>query len=860
MKCSGLHKLIVALVIILSATNGLNAQTNFNPEQYLQFLIDNKDLDSKDFISRFEPDRDFYSEIKGVYESPDILYLDSIKEKYELTDDEISLLMKNYFVVSEKLSFNKMTPALDDVFIKDMPVFVSTDAILHALHISYDNLLRDIEMQLLLPELKKGMDMLYEVFPDLVEKYSDNNRFQASLADLDLYITIAKSLLDEELQEAQYASEQKLGEIWDGIQSEDFVSMALFTDVERNLDFSQFTIRGHYEKYEELHGYFKCMIWLGRMEFVLADAPKEWYEAGFDKEGLRRLNITALMLNEMLESGGLLNGLNEIDRIIGFMVGESDNLRPVDYSELVAGQGITGPEYLLDDNNFDSFVEVMKNSPDYQQKILSGYMKGTPESTEPTPLPISYRLMGQRFIIDSYIFYKLVYDNIVYQDNKVCRMMPNPLDAMFALGNDNALPLLEEELETWNYSSQLAGLRYLVDSYDEDFWGQSLYNNWLQAIRLVGPAELAADPPLFMSTVAWQQQKLNTQLASWTQLRHDNLLYAKQSYTHGGECMFPHSYVEPYPDFYAQLASFAREAGSFDAFESIRGYATYQGVGEYFTALEKTMNMLEEISRKELNGLTLDVEETDFLGDMLFEGNMSGPEFNGWYVDLLYDSDGGPSYVWEPSQSDYVIADVHTQPTDCAGNVVGRVLHVGVGKVNLGVFIAESPSSDYQPMAYVGPVMSYYENITEDFDRLTDTRWTKIVDEGLEPSRPDWVNVYMADKKGESFEQGRELDGVLYTGIDPSINNPDFGIVKVYPNPFSDIISISYEISSDSKEAVGLDIFNITGQKVESLTTKTLAPGNHQIEWDASALGPGLYFIQLRAGDKVAVRKVVKKE
>ena len=106
--------------------------------------------------------------------------------------------------------------------------------------------------------------------------------------------------------------------------------------------------------------------------------------------------------------------------------------------------------------------------------------------------------------------------------------------------------MLQEELEEYKYSAQLASLRYLVDAYDDEFWDSSLYNVWLQAIRLLqAPADQTA-LPYFMQTTAWQQEKLNTQLASWTQLRHDNLLYAKQSYTFGYPvCSYPHSFVEP---------------------------------------------------------------------------------------------------------------------------------------------------------------------------------------------------------------------------------------------------------------------------------------------------------------------------
>ena len=859
---SRLGKLILIL-FIFNPVPGIS-QSGFNPAQYLKFLEDNKNLEGTELISRFAPDKVFYSGIRDNTSMDEIVFLDSIVEKYELTKPEMDILMNNHFLVSERLSFDKITPALDDIFQKDLPVFVSTDAILHALHISYGNLLRDIEIQVLEPELKSSVYSLYEAFPRLVEKYGSDSRFQNSLADVDLYITIAKSLIDKVLAEPIFVSNSKVTEVWDAIQSEGFLALPLFTDISRNLDFSQFTIRGHYAKYEELHGYFKCMIWLGRMEFVLAEAPKEWYEAGFTEDGLKRLNIDAFMLDELMNSSSTMDGFSEIDRIISFMVGESDNLKPFDYSLLIEELGITEPGYFLVSSNFGTYQSALVEDPEYQQKILSGYMKGTPESVEATPLPVSYRLLGQRFIIDSYIFYKLVYDNVVYNDTKVCRMMPDPLDAMFALGNDNALPLFSDQLETWKYSSQLAGLRYLVDAFDADFWDESLYNNWLQAIRLLNPKEEEKDLPLFMNTVAWQQQKLNTQLASWTQLRHDNLLYAKQSYTHGGECMFPHSYVEPYPAFYRQIASFAEKAETFDVFDRIRGYSTYQSVGEYFEAMKNTMYLLEGVAQKELDGIALSEDEKTFLGNMLIEGNVSGPEFNGWYVDLLYDSDGGPRYIYNPIESDHLIADVHTQPTDCAGNFVGKVLHVGVGKVNLGIFIAESPTNDFRKMAYVGPVMSYYETITNDFERLTDEKWTKTIDSGNEPLRPDWVNVYLADKKGNKYEPGRELNGELYTGISNPVFDSNTIQLTAYPNPFSDEIVIDYTIPASIISGIRnpgtheVSIFNIDGKKLKSIISEHNSPGNYKLTIDLKQLPGGVYFVKLRSGNSQKIVKTLK--
>src|SRR5512141_744829 len=56
-----------------------------------------------------------------------------------------------------------------------------------------------------------------------------------------------------------------------------------------------------------------------------------------------------------------------------------------------------------------------------------------------------------------------------------------------------------------------------------------------------------------MRARAWAMKTLNTQLASWTQLRHDTILYAKQSYTREALCSYPAGYVEPRVAFWQRL-------------------------------------------------------------------------------------------------------------------------------------------------------------------------------------------------------------------------------------------------------------------------------------------------------------------
>ncbi|MBT7462706.1 MAG: DUF3160 domain-containing protein [Bacteroidetes bacterium] len=829
----------------------VNCQYGFHLEDYLAFVNNNKHLEAHQLLSRHAPMNEYYSAVNNGTPLKNYLYLDSIIEKYELTQDELMMLSENQFLVTERISYGKTPTAMIDVYNKDLPFFVSTDAILDALHNAYSSILMATEAELLYPRLIRIINTLYDSLPQQITKYGSISGMEKSLEDLDLFVTVFKNLSSPDYYPPKLVSEDKVKEILTAIQDEKFVSILLFTDFPRAIDFSQFTVRGHYSKSEELTTYFKCMMWLGRTEIVLANAPKEWYARGFNEDGLKRLNMLAMMLNESLELSNVKATLNEIDGVIEALVGKSDNLRPEDLSGILKDLGIENASDLLSDDLFNTYQKVLLNSPEFNQQILSSFVMGT-EGSELSTIPVSYYLLGQRYVIDSHVFSKLVYDNIVYHEEKVFRMMPDPLDAMFVLGNDNALPLLSEELEQWHYSSQLAAMRYLVEAHEHSFWHISFYNGWLQSLRLLNPYKDQDNMPLFMKTVAWQQEKLNTQLSSWAQLRHDNILYAKQSYTGGTGCSFPHSYVEPYPDFYRQIGNLARRTSEIEIFSQVHSRFSDQNAQEYFQFLGTTMDMLATIAQKELAGENLNKTETAFLQAMIHQVYAS---YDGWYIKLLFGSNGKDTRY--TGDDDYLVADVHTQPTDRFGITVGNVLHVGTGKVNLGIFLAESPSAGFQPMAFVGPVLSYYEKTTTNFQRLNDETWGQMVITNTLPERPDWVNVYLADSMGNMRPPGRELAGLLYTGIEEwEIDQSPETELSVYPNPVSNEMVIKCFLQDRDKIQIG--VYSLTGQLVNSIFSDEKPPGDNEIHWNAQSLPGGVYFIRLTTKNGLIHSKIVK--
>jgi len=58
-------------------------------------------------------------------------------------------------------------------------------------------------------------------------------------------------------------------------------------------------------------------------------------------------------------------------------------------------------------------------------------------------------------------------------------------------------------------------------------------------------------------------------------------------------------------------------------------------------------------------------------------------------------------------------------------------------------------------------------------------------------------------------------------------------------------------------EMISLDIVNIRGQKIASLTNKNYQPGYYTVNWDASTYASGVYFINLMTSNTKLTQKVL---
>jgi hypothetical protein len=701
-------------------------------------------------------------------------FFDQIQGKLKLTDEELAVFRRTGLVAIDQRLRYSFASAYYQIYTSDLPVLVTTDSILHALHRSYDELLAEVEttwfavsLNEILADCHSELERMRLARPDPA--------LGESLRDVDLFLTVARNLFAGAGAPAGLDSHWG-GDLWKGelrirsVYGQDDEVLTRLKDIQsgviqvpfrdeptriyggmRFVDYSQFRPRGHYTRSPDLRRYFRAMIWMGRADCGWNVLPSRTPGVAGDSD--RELRDAAL-LSQLIASSGGLGRLRAIDNLLTLLVGHSDNLGVFSLADLLKRCEIKEGGGLADPRALARLKKALEDGRFAQQRIRSQAVISDPEDPYKVPPPSTFLMFGQRFALDSFILSHVVFDSIIFQDRKQKRMMPRGLDVMAALGNDEAASLLDDEVKRWNYGANLLATREFVGQLGPEFWRENLYNGWLDALRtLDDDLSREENAPQAMRTAAWRRKQLQTQLASWAELRHDNVLHAKQSYTGVPACEYPDGYVEPYPRFYASLRSFAEETlrrlvstdyGSKDPRVS-RVLADVKARQlDHLRTMARILGRLEVVARKELRAEPLTAEERGFLERTIDQrgtvrwGSGRRPRYDGWYCDLLYKaSEGSTIPVNDPRSLDWgpTVVDIHTDPESQS------VLEAGVGDVNLCVIAIDNRGDK---AVYVGPIFSYHEFRQPAEGRLTDERWqTMIVNDGL-LSPPEWTRVFRA--------------------------------------------------------------------------------------------------------------------
>ena len=694
----------------------------------------------------------------------DIKNINTITSYLSLSSEQENMLTKNGFVVVN-YSYRQVNDTIKpykDLKEHNVPIFVTSDTLLHLYHIQFDEILKGIEEREFFDKILDLSKALFDKSKQDYEAASNGNLKEAAKRNV-AFFGVALSLMQtqtedydgsEEIKEVDFIIPDYVENVVENETAsieahEGFQVSPLFHYKE---DYSQYVPRGHYTQSEKLKRYFKAMMWYGRMSFLMKGGDPHCQSCDFlvSEENAKIQTIQAGLITTYLPNlnagdDTLEDIWNRIYTVTSFFVGAADDLTPYEYLDCIKeifGSEFNATEFTNDTKLFDLKVELAQlRSP----KIYGG--TGQIAIVKPPGVPFTIedlnetlektkgmRLMGQRFIPDSYMFQQLVFpavdpytgmDNpftMEYTEGEPTRAFPRGLDVMAVLGSNRSLEILESEGDTEydHYYEQMNKLQENFSSLNITEWNRNLYFGWIYALKPL-LKEYDGNYPTFMQTDAWQNKSLQTTLASWAELRHDTILYGKQSYTPiKATSVEPpknlvEGYVEPVPEFYTRLNALTKMTR-----EGLANLNVLNNTETYrLQELENILDRLVNISKMELEGQKLTEGDYDFIRN--FGENLESIVIG----------------VKSRGKQTTIIADVHTDTNS------NQVLEEGVGYVDLIMVAYETPDGEIAIGA--GPVFSYYEFKHPMNDRLTDEGWESMLKDGQTPNRPNWTDSFISD-------------------------------------------------------------------------------------------------------------------
>ena len=585
----------------------------------------------------------------------------------------------------------------------DFPSFVTTDLYLQLYHLYIDCMLRELEEYHLLPlmteyskEMRDIMESNYQGSPDDSEegRIAWRNR---QFFDVALHLFTGKPMENP----GNYRPEQE--EIDKCLAAQNTTS-GLLMDYMGDISFpySLFRARGHYTRSDALKRYFYGMMWLQTASMGL----------NHDTE----VKQAVMMAFAMKQFKNTRQKYDKINDLITLMMGKHDNLSMLQVMDEVEKTGKTQEELIYDDNAIAKLTQKLNEIGDQQTRIRPKF-----EKTSHNKICV----MPQRYQPDAEVLQEMVDD----KNHPTLRGVPKGVDVMAAMGIATAEQILKEEKTDWK--SLLPTLEKMKQRMSEIDWKETIVTQWMQTLKLMND-DKDNKAPYFMLNPEWGKKDLNAALASWAELKHDAILYAKQPM--GAECggggppePLVKGYVEPNVKFWKKAAELLDNTAKLLKAQNMMT----KKIEEVTQRMADEVGFLLIVSEKELAGKELTDEEYDQLAYI-------GATFENISIDLLRMPSQevmGWADVEGTDRKVALVADVYTANAD--NNPDKSILFEAVGDADEIYVVVEISGYLYLTR---GAVLSYREFIQPiDQPRLTDEEWQKQLETNPRKGVPEWM-------------------------------------------------------------------------------------------------------------------------
>lgn len=630
---------------------------------------------------------------------PDLSNIDNLWQFY-YDDDVREKLVQNGFVVREGGGSEFFEQYEDNRYL-DQASFVTVDSLMHTYHLYFGYLLKNVERDYLSERVGQ---LSNRMLADSVQAYDrlKGSEWESAAKRNVAFFTVGAKLLDDNTEIEDYVEETVQHELDQISEAGEILESEITGEME---DYTQYKPRGYYDGDEELERYFRAMMWYGRVHFKQ------------DKEELDR---SALLISQMLSEDSEAYGLWEsIYEVTSFFSGESDDAGVLDYLPII--REVYGDGSITDTlvGNKDAFDRFHAKTAELRVPQINSVPIGDGEDNV---IP-GFRFMGQRFTIDGAIMQNLIYSHVKENSAGDKRMLPDVLDVPAALGSDTALAILEESgaAEYRGYSENMERLRSVLGEEDQDRWSASLYAGWLNTLRPL--LEVKGEGyPMFMQGEEWAKKNLECFAGSFTELKHDTILYTKQVMAEMGggyeEEPDDRGYVEPEPLVYARFAELSERTA-----EGLKKYGMLSAAEEEnLSRLSQIADQLLTISKKELLDEVPTEEEFEFIRS--YGGNIE----HFWYETVKDQAEGDPDQIFSEEYPAAIVVDIATDPN-------GTVLEAATGRPS---FMDVIVKVDGKLKIARGSVYTFYQFRWPMEDRLTDAKWQQMM--GIRPDEEGFYN------------------------------------------------------------------------------------------------------------------------
>lgn len=655
------------------------------------------------------------------------------------------------------------------------PMFITTDLFAHSQHLIFDQMLQHVEETVFIGKLEKVCDSYIEKLSELHAQTADTaeNIGQKNTDDITinsivisngetiekalLYFQVARALLDlappiveeknsyrEEETEPTVNKAAVLAKYPESVQKEIALMDAAsgitesevfkFADgIQYKEDYSQYIPRGHYTKNERLKAYFRTMMWFGRINFSVADT--ETFKITPEKPltesqilAMRMTPVSLLITDLTSKDENLFETWRDMFEPVTALIGKSDDLSFFEVMPLWQEQKVQDTmSWITDKENIIKFAtlahEKLEPPAIAGNSLFYANQSEGSDVSEKKPA-MGWRLFGQRFTYDSWIHHNVSAPRLFTRD------MVSGLDIMKAFGSNTADLYLRDEYEAHSeLKPKLDSLEQYFASKDENFWTSTYYN----MILFETAAQSRFEPGTgfyFTETPKWAVKSMLASHGTWAELRHDTILYVKQSYAEraGDGDMDPSYRAEKLPQTVHYIEP---NVPFFQGYKLANALLrqTYERYGLLDEKAETALSQLQTISDTAIKISTLELNDKPVPDEDLAWISTIPSQLA--QLVLVYQN----RYGYAKSDDQFkmaVIADVFTNAE------LGEVLEVGVG-IPYRIYVALNDGQGGKRIA-VGYTFSYYEFPHPMSDRLTDEAWKDAVygDQQLDSFKPFW--------------------------------------------------------------------------------------------------------------------------